>query len=361
MSGALRVALIGCGEVVQAIHWPTLATLGRSFQVSVCCDADQGVAENMARRCGARPSDDPFAAIASDDVDVILVGAPDAFHVEYVLAACDAGKQGVLVEKPLSMNARMARDAVDGVGRSNTAVVVAYPHLFDPMTERAQAAWREAGPLVFGKFTTIIGPNQAFAGDSAEVTRATNLSPLDIALAQFNYAVAATEVIGASASFANVTSHALLAGLTIHDLPVMRRLLGEPDDILFAKNYGGEAPPGVGLDIILKYGGGRMHIEAAVIAARECIWGLELRDCDRSVAVTYPTSFALAAESVCSVRDEHAGAIRETQHRGVYQTGFKREWLHLRDVIRNGAPNLSTVADAARDLELVGEIACRLA
>src|SRR3954468_2664742 len=97
----IRVGVIGCGEVTQIIHLPSLAQLGDRFEVTALCDVSPAVLHGVADAWGVPAcTHEPQALVTRHDVDVVLVANPDAYHAEAVLAAVAAGKD-VLVEKPM--------------------------------------------------------------------------------------------------------------------------------------------------------------------------------------------------------------------------------------------------------------------
>lgn len=348
MSDRLRVGVIGCGEVVQAVHRPVLLGLRRSFQIVACADQNVQVAEAFAESTSARPMADPFELVDSADVDVVLVAAPDGFHAEFLMAACDAKKKAVLVEKPLTMNLRMAEQVRAAVKASSTKVVVGCPHLFDPAVDRAQTAWSSA-ELSLGEFYTVIGPNDRFVADVAEVERPEG--PRSFGTTGMDYALAATERLGGRISFADVGTFALLHGLNIHDLPVMRRLLGEPDEVVFAERLGSR-----GLHAVFRYGRGRVYLNTLIQTTRQVDWGFRLRSPDKTVGVAYPTTYAPTAESICTLTEGVEGAIHMQSWRGSYVTGFRREWEHLKVLVDRDEQNTDGLDGALRDLALCEDI-----
>ena len=105
-SARIRVGVIGCGEVTQIIHLPTLAQLADRFEVTALCDISRTVLDGVAGAWGVeRRTQDAGALAAAPDVDVVLVANPDQYHGDATLAAIAAGKD-VLVEKPMCLGLR---------------------------------------------------------------------------------------------------------------------------------------------------------------------------------------------------------------------------------------------------------------
>ena len=99
-TGALRVGLIGCGNISDI--YLTNAPLFKDMIFTACADLNPEAAARQAKRykIAARPAKD---LLASDDVDIVLnLTIPEA-HAEVSLAALAAGKH-VYTEKPLATN-----------------------------------------------------------------------------------------------------------------------------------------------------------------------------------------------------------------------------------------------------------------
>jgi len=119
----LRVGCIGTGGRCRTLM-KSLAKIP-DLRVTAICDVYSPHLDL------ARPLADPSAfATASykalldrDDVDAVLIGAPDHWHVPLTVAACDAGKD-VYVEKPLTHSIDEAQLVLDAQARSKQIVQV---------------------------------------------------------------------------------------------------------------------------------------------------------------------------------------------------------------------------------------------
>jgi predicted dehydrogenase len=88
----LRVGIVGLGEAWDTRHRPALRALSDRFEVrAVCCEVAH-LAQTAARDFGACEVDGFRALCARDDVDVVLILAPEWYGPLPVLAACDHGK-----------------------------------------------------------------------------------------------------------------------------------------------------------------------------------------------------------------------------------------------------------------------------
>jgi myo-inositol 2-dehydrogenase/D-chiro-inositol 1-dehydrogenase len=133
----LAIGVIGVG-VMGSEHARILREETSGAKLAAVCDADEGRARAMAG--GARVYTDPRALIRSQQIDAVLVAAPDSLHGELVLQCIDADKP-VLCEKPLAGTAAEALSIVDAeIAKGRRLVQVGYMRRFDqPYIEMKRA------------------------------------------------------------------------------------------------------------------------------------------------------------------------------------------------------------------------------
>ena len=89
--------------------------------ITAVCDVDYHVRKQAKAAFGSTPHDfeDYRDLLKRNDVDVVLIGAPDHWHSKMIIDACRAGKD-VYCEKPLTLTideGRLVRDVVNETGR----------------------------------------------------------------------------------------------------------------------------------------------------------------------------------------------------------------------------------------------------
>ena len=93
MSRVVRVGVVGCGEVAQIMHLPTLRDLPDLFEVAALCDVSARVLEKVgAEWPAARRYKDHRELIAVGGVDAVLIANPHVYHAPAALDAMNAGK-----------------------------------------------------------------------------------------------------------------------------------------------------------------------------------------------------------------------------------------------------------------------------
>ena len=123
MSGAMRVALFGCGWI-QDFHARAVRECGH--EVVAVANHREGTARAFAdrHRIGRVTSD--WESLATDpEVDAVVVGTPNALHAAQTVAASRAGKH-VLVEKPMATSVAECDAMIDASHTSGTALMVAH-------------------------------------------------------------------------------------------------------------------------------------------------------------------------------------------------------------------------------------------
>jgi predicted dehydrogenase len=122
-SERITTALIGSGGRGQQI-------MGGGDQVLAVCDVDDKHRAKAKATIDAKSGTSACTAhqdyrevLARDDIDAVIVGTPDHWHVPIAMAAVKAGK-AVYVEKPVSVEIREGRTLADVAKRYNAVVQV---------------------------------------------------------------------------------------------------------------------------------------------------------------------------------------------------------------------------------------------
>lgn len=122
----LRIAVIGCGLIAQAIHLPRLRRMADRFALVAFADRSATVREQLAARYRpARAYADWRVLLERERLDALVVCSPHATHAEIVLAALDLGVK-VLVEKPLCVTLDDAAEIVRRERETGLVVQVGY-------------------------------------------------------------------------------------------------------------------------------------------------------------------------------------------------------------------------------------------
>jgi predicted dehydrogenase len=140
-----RIGLLGASKIARgAVIAPAKAN--DDFEVVAVGARDTGRARAYADKYGIEHVAGSYAElIARDDVDVVYNALPPSAHLEWTLAALEAGK-AVLCEKPFAMNAGEARKMTEAAASAGRILIEAFHYRFHNVMRQAEALMR-AGAL----------------------------------------------------------------------------------------------------------------------------------------------------------------------------------------------------------------------
>jgi myo-inositol 2-dehydrogenase/D-chiro-inositol 1-dehydrogenase len=135
----VRVGVIGTGTM-GAAHVDNLARWVPGARVTHIFDVDSERAKGIAQDVGGTAAASAEALIESDDVDAVLIAAPDPLHEPLTLACLELGKP-TLLEKPIASTVEGGRRVVEAEEAGGRRLVqLGFMRHFDP----AYLALREA-------------------------------------------------------------------------------------------------------------------------------------------------------------------------------------------------------------------------
>lgn len=101
-SRRLRLGILGCGPISQMAHFDA-ARKARNVELHAVCDLSDELRERMASVHRPKRSYRELDAMLADpEVDAVLIGTADAFHMPLATRVVEAGKH-VMVEKPMGV------------------------------------------------------------------------------------------------------------------------------------------------------------------------------------------------------------------------------------------------------------------
>jgi len=122
----LRIGLIGLGDAWDVRHRPALRALNDRFEVRAVCEEVAHRARQAAREFHATTVDGFRALAERDDVDAILMLAPQWYGALPILAACDAGK-AIYCAAALDLQPDQARQVKQRVEEAGVAFMAEFP------------------------------------------------------------------------------------------------------------------------------------------------------------------------------------------------------------------------------------------
>ncbi len=130
-ASAVRVALIGAGNLARWVHLPTLQKL-KQVELRAVCSTSGARGLGYARRFGASYCCSDYDEILrDDDVDAVFILTRNQHHATQAAAALQAGKH-VFVEKPMALTREECRQLEDIVRASGKQLTVGFNRRFAP-------------------------------------------------------------------------------------------------------------------------------------------------------------------------------------------------------------------------------------
>jgi myo-inositol 2-dehydrogenase / D-chiro-inositol 1-dehydrogenase len=350
------VGVVGLGAVAQAVHLPLLAKHPDRFRIDALCDLSAGTRDALGARYGVSAerrferAEDLLQAEGLDAVAILTSGSHGSL-------AADAARAGLAVfcEKPLAYTLA----ELDELAACDPRLLLGYMKLYDPAVERAMEVL--AGrPEPRSVDVTVLHPPSAPQLAHAGLLPA----PADIAQGAIDRvlgdeAAVTEQALGAVPSWvAHVYSEVLL-GSIVHDLAVVRALVGGPlqvddadvwpsEDAEGSVSLLGRLPSGARVSI-------RWHYLEGYPAYREEV---RVHDEQGSVELVFPAPYLLHAPTVLTVVEADSGAERSTQTRSTAEA-FERQWLAFEALVREGAQPRAAIDEGREDL-IVCQAAARV-
>lgn len=133
----LNVACLGTGGRSQRILMTRLAQIPNTRIAAVCdvWDTNLKAGAKLADAKAIREDTDFRRLLERSDIDAVVIGAPDHWHVPMTIAACEAGKD-VYVEKPLTHDLSEGKAVISAQNKHGRIVQVgtqqrSMPHLLE--------------------------------------------------------------------------------------------------------------------------------------------------------------------------------------------------------------------------------------
>lgn len=344
----LRVGIVGCGEVVQILHLPSLYQLGDKFRVTALCDASRAVLDGVGDAAGVRRRYlDYHDLVSQPDVDVVLITNPHVYHAEVALAAIAAGKH-VFVEKPMCLTPAEA-DAISAAQRQQGVVVqVGYMRRYAPAFVQACQLVKEIGPLRLAHVRDVIGKNALIIQQTSRVIRGNDIPAAVVEAGNALQQERLREAIGDAPADLQ-RAYMLMLGLSSHDLSAMRELLGMPKRVLYAAKRQG----GVYLTAAFDYGDFVCQFDTGVDEIPRFDAYLEVFGAEKALKVRYDTPYVRNLPIRLFVTAANgAGGVQEEAILPAWGDPFVLEWESFYHSVQSGRPPKTGPDDFRQDLEL---------
>ena len=350
----IRVGIVGCGEVTQIMHWPSLFQLSDRFEVTSLCDVSSVILEQLGKFWNvASLTTDHRELVTSDGVDAVLVASPNAFHAEVTLDAVAAGKH-VLVEKPMCIARREAEQIIAAQKNRNVVVQDGYMRRYAPAFLDGCEVVKAMPIIKFARVRDFLGLNSLIVNPTSRVIRDEQLAESVKNDAKLRDEALVDEALDGKPSPDLREAYAVMLGLSSHDLSAMRELLGIPKKVLFAVQRGG----GRYLAAAFDYGPFVCQFETGIDRIARFDAHLEVYGSQKVVRIQFDTPYVRNSPIRLFVTEDNGrGGVTSLNSNPAWGDPFVAEWkAFYENITQNRAPKTGP-ADFVFDLELFAEMA----
>ncbi|TNY19796.1 hypothetical protein DMC30DRAFT_353342 [Rhodotorula diobovata] len=373
----IRVGIVGCGEVAQTTHLPTLALLSHLFRVTALCDVSPGFLKHCAKKFGIRNTYSDYSALVKDpEVDLVMILTADEYHACIAVEAADAGK-AVFIEKPMALTVEDADAIIEAEKRNNATILVGYMRRYAAAYERMKEEVASIKDIRYATVRDIIGP----ASQHSPLSDATHKADLSSRLTSQN-SVFVAQSGTFSAAFSDfpdaanedrltrgraiaqkalspeqadsprdVSTYRLLGSLGSHDLSAMRELLGVPRRCIAATRAQGDGAPF--MTALFDYGGFTCTYETGIDEVADFDAHIEVIGDGKRVKISYDTPYVKGLPITIQVKErDSTGAYVERTIRPSYTDAYTLELESLHASLTRGKPVKTTPSDAKEDLDI---------
>jgi predicted dehydrogenase len=343
----LRVGIIGCGLIAQVMHLHYLRELSDFYEIAAVCDLSRTVVDRVGEPYGVDRRFTDWTALLEEPLDAVLVLTAGS-HEPMAVAAARAGRH-VFIEKPIALSEAEGKAIIAAGEKSGVRLMVGYMKRYDLAVERLTEELRELRPLRFARSTTAEYPLKWYVAHYP-VVRGTDIDAKTVtALREEDEArvTAAIQVTDPVLRYAY--RHSLLDSM-IHDINLMRGLLGEPKRLRFANVEQEE------ISVFLEFPqtAAAMHWVNLMDGVARYQQEFSFFSPERRASLVFPSPFLRSApvELVLEGGSQESSRSWRTVETVSFESAFKRELVEFYACIREDREPRTTAEDAVRDVAL---------
>ncbi|MED3789192.1 Gfo/Idh/MocA family oxidoreductase, partial [Peribacillus frigoritolerans] len=163
---------LGCGQISQAAHFES-ARRAKNTNLYAICDVDEYLLDRMNQLHQPQKTYNDYNEMLADpNIDAVIIGIADQFHVAAAKKAILAGKH-VLVEKPLGVNIEECLELKEIADKTDLKIQVGSMKRYDPGIKYAQEFIKE-------EMGEIIGLKAWYCDSTYRYTVTDNIQPIII-------------------------------------------------------------------------------------------------------------------------------------------------------------------------------------
>lgn len=329
------------------MHLHYLRELQDLFQVAALCDLSRTVVDRVGEAYGVDRRFTDWSQLLEEPLDAVMV-LTNGSHEPIAVAAAQAGRH-VFIEKPIALSEAEGQRIIAAGKKAGVQLMVGYMKRYDPAVERMAEELRGLEALRFASSTTSEYPLKWYVAHYPMI-RGTDIDAKTLSELAADDEARVTAAIGIDdPTLRYAYRHALLDSM-IHDINLMRGLLGEPKRLRFAD----AGPAAVTVFLEFPQTAASMHWVNLMEGVAQYQQSFSFFSPQRRATLVFPSPFLrnMPTELVLEGGSSETSRSWRTTERASYESAFKRELLEFHEcVTKNRAPR-TTADDALRDVAL---------
>jgi predicted dehydrogenase len=350
----LPVGVVGCGLIAQVMHLPHLRKLADRYEVVALCDVSPGTVEAVGEAFGVERRFTSIDDLLEAPIEAVLI-LTSGNHAPAAMRVAASGKH-VFVEKPICLRVSDGLELTTVARGSSVRVMAGYMKRHDPAFARFRDELDRTTDVRLVTFATMESPEAPYLAHH-RVLRAP--APEPAVQAELRAMRDADdrlvgEAIGSKdGALIGQYCRMILASM-VHDLNLVRAILGEPDALEFAsiRPQGVTAVLRVGtVQAVLTWvdlpGIARYRQEFAALAP------------ERRIRLQFPSPYLRHTPTRLAIEEGRSGTSRSwmTSETVSYEEAFELELIEFHAAIEEGREPTPEGLDGVRDVALAEAIA----
>jgi predicted dehydrogenase len=329
------------------MHLHYLRELSDRFEIAAVCDLSRTVVDRLGEAYGVGRRFTDWSALLEEPLDAVLI-LTSGSHEPIAVAAARAGRH-VFIEKPIALSETEGQAIIAAGKKAGVRLMVGYMKRYDPAVERMTEELRGLKPLRFARSTTAEYPLKWYVAHYP-VVRGTDIDAKPLAALQAEDEARVTAAIQLRDPVLRYAYRHSLLDSMIHDLNLMRGLLGEPKGLRFA-SVAQEA-----ISVFLEF----PQTTAAMLwvnltdGVARYQQDFSFFSPERRAALVFPSPFLRSApvELVIEGGSQESSRSWRTVETVSFESGFKRELLEFYACVTQDREPRTTAEDGVRDVAL---------
>jgi predicted dehydrogenase len=347
----VRIGVVGCGLIAQVMHLHYLNELSDRFELAAVCDISPGLAAGCAERFGVHRAHADWESLLEDKLDAVLI-LTSGDHAPIARSAVRAGLH-VFVEKPMALSSQGAEEVARTAQGAGVHVMVGMMKRYDPAYERLSVLLPNVDDVRLVRVTTLESPLEPYV---AHYPMLRGGGPPDALIAELRQGEEKEMdlALGDADELTRWCYRWILLDNLVHELNVLRGLLGEPTEIRSADLSRRCA------SVCLRFGEVDCHlswVDLPGIARYKQEFAFYAPD--ERLTLELPSPFLRSMPSRLIIEGGRAGASDSFRQEEIvsYEEAFKRELVEFADCVTTGRAPRTPGTDGVADLRLCEAIA----